>query len=135
MDPQSIFLAAKPRVRRKRKQGATSEPAPPVALTLVAATYDEFVPSVTLAFDRPIDIAGLDGSSILVRDGDAAQMMWSATGAAVQDATNTVRITLEPVEGDSTPGVMMNAGPTNGIVAVDDGGEWGGASELALPFP
>ena len=101
---------------------------------LVAATYDEFAPSVTLGFDRAISITGLDGSNILVRDGDTAQMMWSATGAAVQDATNTVRITLEPVEGDSTPGVMLIAGPGSGIVAVDDGGEWGGASE-ALPFP
>ena len=40
-----------------------------MALTLVAATYDEFVPSVTLLFDRRINIAGLDGSNILVRDG------------------------------------------------------------------
>ena len=130
--PAKKFRKRRGRIRTRVTEGP---PAPPVALTLVAATYDEFVPSVTLAFDRAIDIAGLDGSNILVRDGDTAEMMWSATGAAVLDAANTVRITLEPVEADSAPGVVLTAGPTSGIVAVDDGGEWGGVSELALPFP
>ena len=135
MNP-STFNPARRRVGRKRTLIATSAPTPPpVALTLVAATYDELVPSVTLGFDRAINIAGLDGSNILVRDGDTAEMMWSATGAATLQTATSVQIVLEPVEGDSTPGVVMIAGPTSGIVAVDDGGEWGGAAELGLPFP
>ena len=54
--------------------------------------------------------------------------------APLQSATS-VQIVLQEVEGDSTPGVVLIVGPTNGIVAVDDGGEWGGIADLALPFP
>ena len=103
---------------------------------LVAATYAAGDPStLTLVFDRAIDIAGLDGSLILVRDGVTTEILWDATGGAVLAGPATVQITLTPLESDSAPGLVMNAGPGSGIVAVDDGGAWGGASELGLPFP
>ncbi|MDQ3440502.1 MAG: hypothetical protein M3478_09155 [Planctomycetota bacterium] len=137
MDPQTIYLPAKRRVRRKRKQDATSSsPVPPAALVLVAATFTAGDPSsLTLTFDRAIDIDALDGSVVLVRDGAQTEILWDATGGAVLTGPATMEITLTPVEGDSAPGTVLTAGPGNGIVAVDDGGTWGGVSELALPFP
>ena len=108
---------------------------PPAPLVLVAATYDELVPSVTLGFDRPIDVSGLIGTDVLVRDGDALQLLLAATGGHVMQSATSVQLMLETVEGDATPGVVLTATPANGIVAVDDGGAWDGASELPLPWP
>ena len=106
---------------------------PPEPLVLVAATYVQGE-SVTLTFDRAIDIAGFDGSVVIVRDA-AEALLFDATGGAELLSPAVARLMLVPVEGDSTPGVTMIASPTNGIVAVDDGGTWGGVSELSLPFP
>jgi hypothetical protein len=127
------IIPAKRRVRRKRKQGASAEPAPPVALNLVAATYDPGL-SVTLTFDRAIDVSGFNGSFVIVRDGDNS-FLYDAMGGAVLMGPNVVELTLVLVEGDSSVGVTMTVSPENGIVAVDDGGAWGGASDVELPFP
>ena len=132
MNP-STFIPAKRRVGRKRALIAASAPVPPVDLVLVSATYVQGA-SVTLTFDRAIDIAGFDGSVVIVRDA-AEALLFDATGGAELLSPAVARLTLVPVEGDSTPGVTMNASPTNGIVAVDDGGTWAGVSELPLPWP
>ena len=123
--------------RRKTKAGqATTPTPPPQALTLVAAAFTAGDPSsLVLTFDRAIDIDALDGSAILVRDGAVTEILWDATGGAALTGPATVEITLTPVEGDSAPGTVLTAGPTSGIVAVDDGGTWEGVSELELPFP
>jgi hypothetical protein len=133
MDPQSIFLPARSRVARKRKLIATSEPAPPVDLVLVSATYVVGT-SVTLTFDRAIDVAGFDGQYVIVRDGPNS-LLYDAMGGAVLMGPNVAELTLVLLEGDSSVGVTMNVSPDNGIVAVDDGAAWGGVSELPLPFP
>ena len=57
-----------PRKRKPRPKAQPTPPAPPVALVLVSAVYEGGA-AVTLTFDRPIDIAGLDGSSVIVDDG------------------------------------------------------------------
>ena len=58
----------RPRRDLPGKPPATT-PAPPAALTLVSATYDP-AKSVELTFDRPIDVAGIDVTAILVDDGE-----------------------------------------------------------------
>ena len=122
------------RHRRGRARAAQAPPAPPAQLTLVSAVYDAGA-AVTLTFDRPIDIAGLDGSVVIVEDGVHSQFRYNGTAGATLLSPVTVQIELAGVEEFVGPGIRLDAGSGNGIVAVDDGGTWGGASDLELPFP
>ena len=105
-----------------------------MALNLVAATYEEVV-SVSLTFDRPIDIAALSGGQITVDDGAVAGILYAATGVATLTDPQTVRIELIEVGVSTGPGTRLTASAASGIVAVDDGGTWAGASDVELPFP
>ena len=126
------IIPAKRRVRRKRKQDASS--APPVALTLVSAIYDAGA-AVTLTFDRAIDISALDGSVVIVEDGVHSEFRYAGTVGATLLTPATVQIELAGVEEWTGPDIRLDAGTGNGIVAVDDGGTWGGVVDLELPFP
>src|SRR5688500_4445196 len=53
--------------RRARPKRTPPAPPPPVALTLVAASYETGA-SVTLVFDRAVDAAGLDAGQVMVND-------------------------------------------------------------------
>ena len=105
-----------------------------MALSLVAATYEEVV-SVSLTFDRAIDIAALDGGQITVDDGAVAGILYAATGVATLTDPQTVRIELVEIGLSSGPGTRLTASAASGIAAVDDGGTWGGVADLELPFP
>ena len=122
------------RGRPLRRPPAAAPPVPPVALVLVSAIYDAGA-AVTLTFDRAIDIAGLDGSVIIVEDGVHSQFRYAGTWGATLLSPVTVQIELAGVEEFVGPDIRLDAGITNGIVAVDDGGTWAGASDLELPFP
>jgi len=89
-------------------------------------------PSLTLVFDRPINIGGLVGTAILVDD--AEQTYNSSGGAALLDPA-TVKLTLVSIDDPTGPGILLSASALSGIVAVDDGGTWPGVSNLPLPFP
>ena len=61
-----------------------------------------------------------------------------------QTATNFVIRFVGALAGGKVPTLKVTSflssgnvivSPTNGIVAVDDGGTWGGVAELPLPFP
>jgi hypothetical protein len=123
--------------RRSRRAAVQPGPPPPVALTLVSATYQTFDdPFLTLTFDRAIDIAGFEGSGILVDDGQFRMTLFDALGALTLEDPQTLRIELTTVGPSTAAGeVLLTAGANNGIVAVDDGGTWAGVSNLALPFP
>ena len=102
-------------------------------LMLVSATYDVKT-SVTLQFDRAIDISALDGSQIKVSD-DSVPGEFIATGTVTLLDPQTVRIRLNNFDSTSGPGVHLNVSADSGIVAVDDGAAWGGVTDLVLPFP
>lgn len=125
-----LFPSAEFRKRRGRPNLAR----PTVALTLVAAEYEDAA-WVRLTFDRPVDIAGLVGGAILVDDGEIAAVRWAAQGEASLLAPATVQVGLLNVGASSGPDVRLDAGPANGIVAADDGGTWAGVTGLLLPFP
>ena len=129
--PPSEFR--KHRGRLKQTASSSISPVPPVALTLMSAAYEPGL-SVTLTFDRAIDVSGFDGSFVIVRDGPEA-FLYNASGGAVLMGPNVAELTLVLVEGDESVGVTMTVSPENGIVAVDDGGAWGGVADLSLPFP
>src|SRR5688500_8002408 len=80
---------------RRRTEAAATSPPPPVALTLVSAVYAPGPPTaLTLAFDRAIDIAGIDGGSIILADGEFWLEVFNANGPATLDNPTTVTIEL-----------------------------------------
>ena len=127
--PPPEFRPRRPLAPRKR----TPPPAPPAALTLVAATYVEGT-SVTLTFDRAVDVGGIDVGAITVED-EAAGYLFRGAGAATQPSPAVVLVPLVDVELSPVVGTFLTAGPGTGIVADDDGGTWAGVTELSLPFP
>ena len=126
--PPSEFR--KRRGRPKRSAPATQ----PVALVLVSATLDLSGPSVTLAFDRAIDIAGIVPAQVLVDDAVTAGYRFAGSGTVVLVNAVTVQVELVDVGPSVQPGVHLDASAGTGIVAVDDGGTWGGVTNLELPF-
>ncbi len=118
-----------PRYRRKPRLSVS----PPVALTLVSAEFDQSG-SVTLTFDRPIDIASLNGSAITVDDGAISGTLWQGLSGMLTGPA-TVQIELEPYDPSGSADTLLNAGADSGIVAAGGGGTWAGATNLLLPFP
>jgi hypothetical protein len=122
--------------RPLRRKTPAGPPAPPAALTLVLATYDP-ASAVELTFDRPIDVAAMDVTTVLVNDGDIMDCKYAGWPDPPPALTGpaTVRVTLNGVADDGDPGVHLTVGAGNGIVATGDGGTWAGVDGLALPFP
>jgi hypothetical protein len=88
---------------------------------------------VWLTFDRPVDIAGIVPSAVVVNDAITAGGKYAGYAAALTSAT-VVEVSLEFVEAISGTDIRLDAGPGTGIVAADDGGAWAGA-DVELPFP
>jgi hypothetical protein len=131
-----MLLPALRRFHRRRGYEPPQRPAVvPVALVLVGASYDYTGPTLTLVFDRAIDIDALSGSAIGVEDAQENFFRYTGDGGAELLGPATVRITLIPFDDAGGTGVRLTASGLSGIVAVDDGGTWAGVSELALPFP
>jgi hypothetical protein len=131
MNPAPIFFARR-RVHRKRKAAAALSPA--TALELVGATYSVLAQTVTLSFDRAIDIDAIEGGAITVDD-QPNGLKWNGTGGATLLSPTTVRLLLLEIDSTSGSQVLLNATGGNGIVASGDGASWAGVTDLALPFP
>ncbi len=126
-----ILVPIIPFIRRRRRKPIASPG--PAALTLVAAYYDAAT-LVRLTFDRPIDIAGIVASAIVVSDGPYEAARFAGTAAAELSAPATIELPLELTGPASGPIVTLTASALNGIVAVDDGGTWAGVTDVELPF-
>jgi hypothetical protein len=102
-------------------------------LALAAAACDES-PSLTLTFDRPVDVSALDVALIRV---DIASLGFTYVGHDAPIVVNptTVQILLTGVEEYAGPGVILTAPANTGIVAAQGGAAWPGVTGLALPFP
>ena len=122
------------RLRRRRIKGSSTRP-PGAALMLVSAEYNENDATLTLQFDRAINIAALVGATITVNDGSFDSTTYNGVSAASLMDPKTAILTLVPVGPYSVDEVTMTATALCGIVAVNDGGTWTGATNLALPFP
>src|SRR5436190_20443561 len=133
-----MLLPAPPLFPRKRK-GRAKAPStpPPAALTLVAATYqlDDSPFTVSLEFDRAIDIAAFNGSQVTLNDGGINSVEYRATGPASLLDPTTLVVVLEEIDSYVGPDELLTASSATGIVAVDDGGAWAGVTDLVLPFP
>lgn len=131
-----MFTPTVPKFRKRYKPLKRRDAeAPPAALTLVSASYDTDEFSVTLAFDRAVDAAGLDASAISVDDGVYAAGSFVGSGPATIVNPTTIKVFLEEIGGPTVPDVELTATAGTGIVAVDDGGTWAGVTNVVLPFP
>ena len=107
---------------------------PPVALTLVSATFDSDFELLFLTFDRAVDVSLFNGAAIYVGDG-LYHLSTYAGLAATLDAPTIVRITLNPTGEYHDTDVRMDGSPASGIVATDDGGAWPGTGgTITLPY-
>src|SRR4051812_912609 len=129
--PIPAFLPAKTRVKRRRHEDVSSA----AALTLASAVYgmsSSPSPTLTLVFDRAVDISAMDGSVIVVHDSPYSGENWAALGAATLLDPVTAQIFLAD-QGDATgEELVLDAGVTNGIVAVDNGAVWAGVTDWEL---
>lgn len=129
------FNPAKRRVGRRRRHGVPSSPAPAGPLLLVAATYDADGPKATLTFDRAVNVDAFDGTQITVNDPIVQAATFNGAGGAVLVSPTTVDVMLTNFDLPSGSVITMSATGMTGIVAVDDGGAWAGATDMELPFP
>jgi hypothetical protein len=128
------FKTAKRRVPRKRRAPGATPPGP-ATLTLIAATYDTGTLTLSLTFDRAVNIDALDGAAITVDDPVFHEASYPGDGGAVLVTPDTVEIALGLPLAPTGTVQTLTATAANGIVAVDDGGTWPGVVEVALPFP
>ena len=119
---------------RTKPQRATQTP-PTRELILEAAAFDNDTVTVTLTFDRAIDIAGIVvGGDIIVNDAAVTGNLYEAYGATLA-APNSVSVNLQVVGEPTGALTTLTASAATGIVAVDDGGTWAGTTNTELPFP
>jgi hypothetical protein len=135
MDNIPAIIPAPRRKLRRRKPGAAAPTPPAGPPVLTAATYDNDAATLTLVFDRAIDIAAYDGNQVKVDDDQFTGYRYLGTSGAALTAPTTVQITLERQDSAIGSGVHLLASSDSGIVSAGDGSEWEGASNLALPFP
>ena len=128
-------IPARPRVRRKRKTvEVVTQAAGPV---LIAAAYDAETPSLTLTFDRAVNLAGegeaLNPETITVLDGVNGIEQFN-TPSSDGSGTATLVVMLFSNGPWVGSGVAMTCGAGTGIVD-DDDQPWAGVAGLSLPFP
>jgi hypothetical protein len=107
-----------------------------VALTLTAASadFEDDAPSVTMQFDRAIDVSAMDVTTIRVGTVATGALYQGMDGPIVADA-RTVQVNLTVIDTYPETNVKLFASDQTGIVAADDGGTWSGTGGTGLPFP
>src|SRR4051812_17273626 len=123
-NPSSIFLPAKPRVPRKRRQTSASE-APATGPVLVAAGYDDVTGTLALTFDRAIDLSGIVPASIVVLDGSVPIELAGTADVTPVGADGFSIVMIENGEYAGS-GVLLNVPGGAGIVAAEGGAAWAG---------
>jgi hypothetical protein len=126
-----IVIRDIPFIGKPKRPAAAATPA---ALTLVSAAFDDGALTLTLTFDRAIDIAGIDVSAFWVDDG-VVGFRYQGWDTASLDGPATVLVQMNGIDDSTVPDVVMNVSAGSGIVAADDGASWAGATDLPLPFP
>ena len=122
--PPLTFQPRKSPVRRARVVAV-----PPV---LVAAACSE-APTLTLTFDRPIDVAGLVPGLFRVDNG---VLGFSYVGFLTPTRPDPRSVELQLTGVEEYPGtdVRLTADAGNGIVAVEGGAAWAGVADVSLPL-
>lgn len=129
------MLVNPPVVYRKRPGRVKVAAAPPPApLVLLTGVYDSSELTLTLTFDRAIDISAFFATQISVNDPVDTLQIYVTTGGAELIDDTVLELGLDSVGNASGMDVIMQAENDTGIVAVDNDVEWAGA-RVGLPFP
>src|SRR5688572_14932621 len=125
-----------PRRRRHRPKTRTTEVSPPPVTgpVLVSASWDVGTLLLTLTFDRAVNATGLQPDTVVVFDGSAVTE-YRNNGDVGQPTPESAEILVAEFGEFTGSGVAMTATEPTGIVAIDGGTQWGGVTNLALPFP
>src|SRR4051812_18576045 len=104
---------------KPRKRAPKANPTPKRALTLVSAMYPiEIEGAMRLRFDRAIDIAAIDGTQVIVKDGVNQASIMNATGPAELSDPQAVVLYLVIIGSYSEPNVLLSATGASGIAAI-----------------
>jgi hypothetical protein len=108
-------------------------PAPPVPLTLVAASYDAGAQELHMTFDHAVDSESVVAVWLFRVSDPTSAMNWSGVSAAFPSPIEVV-ITMSAADAYFGSDQLLNVPMDNGVVAEDDGGTWAGCSDRTLPF-
>ncbi len=117
-----------------RKRRRVTKTKATVPLVLQAAVYDPVGLTLTLTFDRAINISSMISAAIVVNDPVTNNRQYIPAGSSVMLTPAEVRFGLFFVGNASGSVTTLNAVSSNGIVALTDPGKWAGVSALALPY-
>jgi uncharacterized protein (DUF2141 family) len=126
------MLVDSPAPYRPRRRIRNAPTAPP--LTLVSADYNESDATLTLQFDRAINSAGINTAAFTLHDGLYDNTTYHGASSVTVINPTTIQLSLIAVGSYSVAVVTMDATPNSGIVAMNNGGTWPGATNLILPF-
>src|SRR3954471_10150548 len=104
-------------------RGARRAPARAPAPFLVAVSFDAVAHRVDLTFDRPVSIAAMDATRVVVDDSDDG-LRWRGSGTPTLPSPEVVRVTLTNLGLYSVPVTLLTAAAPTGIVPADGGGMW-----------
>src|SRR5690349_2878865 len=132
------IITAKPRRHRKRAvlpvvspTPPPPPPPPPTAPTLLSAVQHTPGESLLLTFDQAVAISAIDPSEFLF-NWNPSDNVYRGIDTPTLLGLTSVLLPLTTDHDGAEPGTWMTAGAGNGIVAVEGGLPWTGATELAL---
>ncbi len=114
---------------KRRKRRVTIAPAGPV---LLSADFSPDYLTLSLYFDRAIDVAVFDPSKIVVADGTSSMKTYAAAGAYSIVSETGIEITMIETGDYIEAASVLNAAPGNGIVASSDASPWLGAADFVI---
>jgi hypothetical protein len=117
--------------------GKRKRPALPVAATgpvLVAASYAPGDLTLSLSFDRAVDVSAIVPGQFIVFDGDQ-DVEWGGTAETWQDSPENLTMVMIENGEYTGEGTTLTVTSTSGIVAAEGGAAFAGVTELELPFP
>src|SRR3954466_6213555 len=123
-----------PNPTRRRPPEHRVKAKPPAALTLVAVAFDAVGHRVDLTFDRPVSIAAMDATKVVVDDSDDG-LRFRGSGTPTLLSPAVVRVTLTVLGAIEAPVTLLTAAAPTGVVADDNAAPWAGVTDLVLPFP
>lgn len=104
-------------------------------LDLIAASFDTFQARLTLIFNQAINIAAYAAGDIEVDDGVTTAQTWQDVSVFLHPAPNTLLLNMGSIGAGAAVPQLLNAGELSGIVVAANGANWGGITDLPLPFP
>src|SRR3954452_4481488 len=112
LDPPMLVIPPPASPRRTRRPPMRA----PAALWLVTAAFDSMLIRLDLTFDRPVNIAAMDVTKLVVDDSDNGYR-YHGSGTPTLVSPAHVRVTMTTLFIIAAPVTLVTAGTPTGIVA------------------